>query len=159
MKCHNLNCNKLVPKGRSKYCSFDCAYEVQLRTGTEKRRNHRLSLDWRKEKQKVDSVKDGAELNTSNKLKIYFILGEKTRLIKIGTSYDVLTRLGNMQVGSPDKLILLGTIDVNQKHTEITEIELHRKFKDLHSHREWFKIGDSLVEFLKIFNILIPNPD
>ncbi len=78
---------------------------------------------------------------------IYFIQGKTTGLIKIGQSSNVKRRLKDMQAGSPDVLVLLGTATF----ARIREGLIHRAFKTGLAHGEWFKPGERLLEFIRLF--------
>lgn len=77
---------------------------------------------------------------------VYFIQGELTRLVKIGKTgnRNALSRLGAMQGGSPDKLILLGTIPGH--HAE--EQWLHEYFSKYRAHREWFNPDPDMMKMI-----------
>lgn len=76
---------------------------------------------------------------------VYFILAEGIRAVKIGIAYDASARLRELQVGSPAKLRLLGTIP----GTGRTEQELHQQYIALWLHGEWFRLEGELDNFLK----------
>ena len=78
---------------------------------------------------------------------IYFIQGEKTRLIKIGYSKEdrIVSRLVEIQSLSPDILTLLKIIEGDTS----AEASLHRQFKELRCHGEWFKTSKRLLSFIK----------
>ena len=74
----------------------------------------------------------------------YFIQGELTRRIKIGkTTLLPQDRLKQHQIGSPDKLILLATMDGDR------EAELHTEFSSYLVHGEWFSPEPRLLDFIK----------
>lgn len=77
---------------------------------------------------------------------IYFIRGELTGLIKIGMAHDVCpcARLKTLQIGSPDKLVCLGF----QNRTKSDERVLHKRFKAIREHGEWFKPSDELFNYI-----------
>lgn len=77
---------------------------------------------------------------------IYFIQAEGVGAIKIGfvEGDDPAKRLSDLQVGSPCKLSLLGTLPGGRD----TEGELHRKFAWAHSHGEWFRPVPELLDFI-----------
>jgi hypothetical protein len=81
--------------------------------------------------------------------KTYFILGQLTEKIKIGKSFAPQARLADLQVGSPDVLILLAVIDGDQ------ERKFHKKFAYAHSHGEWYYSPDILAFLKKKFNQFI----
>lgn len=80
---------------------------------------------------------------------IYFIGAQVDGdwLVKIGfTAVCVRKRLTSLQLGSPVELVLLGQFLGIQQD----EIDLHAKYRNLHSHREWFKMNAELREEIKI---------
>lgn len=74
---------------------------------------------------------------------IYFIgaaIGE-VKYVKIGfTAVCPRKRMIALQLGSPVELVLLGSFLGIQQD----EIDLHRRFQHLHSHREWFVLDSEL---------------
>lgn len=67
---------------------------------------------------------------------VYFIQARTLGLIKIGhTTGSVAARLGTLQTGSPDELILLGAMP----GTCDDEAALHEQFKSCRLHGEWFR--------------------
>lgn len=79
--------------------------------------------------------------------KIYFI---KSRgLVKIGyTAGKVENRLQKLQIGSGERLTLLGTVEGDQ----VIERQLHWRFKKQHSHGEWFFLQGALRTYvMKLF--------
>lgn len=81
---------------------------------------------------------------------IYFLQGEHTRLIKIGfTARFIHSRMGALQIGSPDKLIFLGARPGDEK----TEYKLHNMFREHHSHGEWFNESSELTSYIKKYCI------
>jgi hypothetical protein len=68
---------------------------------------------------------------------VYFIRGEKTHLVKIGsTRKDPSVRVKECQTGSPDVLDLVGVIYTATPRA--LERYLHEEFADLRKHGEWF---------------------
>jgi hypothetical protein len=76
---------------------------------------------------------------------VYFLLAEKTKVIKIGISDNVKARAEAIQSMSPDRLILIGTEPGDEKR----ESELHEKFSRFRSHGEWFHASDELISYIK----------
>lgn len=76
---------------------------------------------------------------------IYFALAPKLKRVKIGfTSGRVEKRLVSIQVGCPEKIVIIGAVKGSMSREE----ELHRKFE---SHRvigEWFEYADELKEYI-----------
>lgn len=77
---------------------------------------------------------------------IYFIQGTQSGNIKIGyTKNRIESRLKDIQSESSDILVCLKTIDGKEKD----ETNLHKKFKHLWSHAEWFRPGKTLLRYIK----------
>ncbi|KKK58276.1 hypothetical protein LCGC14_3046080 [marine sediment metagenome] len=74
---------------------------------------------------------------------IYFIQAEND-LIKIGYTNDVKQRLRTLRTMSPERLNLMKTIKGDQKQ----ETLLHRRFKHLRSHGEWFRSEQELLDYI-----------
>ena len=77
---------------------------------------------------------------------VYFIQGEMTGLIKIGLSDHPAGRRYHLQVGSPDKLVLLATIATER--ALFLERELHERFSACRAHGEWFRPDKDLKEYI-----------
>jgi len=76
---------------------------------------------------------------------LYFIEAVNTGFVKIGRSADPERRLAQLATGSPHDLVILGKISGGSS----VEAELHRRFKDIHERREWFKVSTELRTFVK----------
>lgn len=84
---------------------------------------------------------------------IYFLQASKSKLVKIGfTEGPVWNRICALQIGSPEKLILLGTMP----GTRWAELQLHRQFADCSEAGEWFRSEPPLMEFISA-NAEAPN--
>ena len=79
---------------------------------------------------------------------VYFVQGITTGHIKIGTSYNVVSRLANMQTNSSEELNLLGII---KKGGGSLEKELHQTFGDNRIHGEWFSPSPRLLSYIQDF--------
>ena len=75
-----------------------------------------------------------------HKFQTYFVQGQLTKLVKIGKSVDPLRRFSDLQVGSPDKLVLLGVIKGDK------EAELQKYFTCFRVHGEWY--DPEILEYL-----------
>lgn len=73
---------------------------------------------------------------------IYFVLNRRAGAIKIGHSGSPVTRLCDFQVGSPDPLVILGTIPGDRPE----EQALQQRFADYWIRGEWFQADESLLE-------------
>lgn len=78
---------------------------------------------------------------------IYFVQAETLRFIKIGRALDLGDRMKTLQVGCPDRLILLGVIPTDEPRT--VEKRLHYRFRDLRHRGEWFSESDELLAHIK----------
>lgn len=79
--------------------------------------------------------------------KIYFI--RSRNLVKIGyTAADPKQRLLKLQIGSGERLTLLGVVEGDQ----VIEKQMHWRFKKQHSHGEWFFLQGALRSYIaKLF--------
>lgn len=73
----------------------------------------------------------------------YFIQGQAGGNIKIGRAHDAQKRLKDLQIGSPDKLVLLLVLDGDR------ESDLHGKFKSDRRHGEWFDPSNEIAAFIE----------
>jgi T5orf172 domain len=76
---------------------------------------------------------------------VYFIEAKDVGLIKIGTSTSSSSRLDAIRLLSPVPLALLAVIKGNRK----VEGALHRKFRHLRRHGEWFEDTLELRAFIE----------
>lgn len=75
---------------------------------------------------------------------VYFIRNDETQDIKIGTSFRVGNRLGQLQSTNGSRLTLLATLPGSFQ----TEAYLHEYFSDLRKRGEWFRNGERLLVYL-----------
>ena len=66
---------------------------------------------------------------------IYFIVGEDSGRIKIGSAKNPQARLAMLQTGSPERLLILGAIFTSRSF----ERSLHVELQDYRLHGEWFE--------------------
>ena len=79
-------------------------------------------------------------------MSVYFVGQGLDGPIKIGfTTKKVTLRLAELQVASPQKLILLAVIQGNRE----VESTLHKRFAHLNILGEWFRRSDSLMDFIE----------
>lgn len=78
---------------------------------------------------------------------VYFVRATTMGLIKIGATLDVNDRLQSLQVGSPDKLVLMGAI--YDKEAFDIERRLHARFTAHRSHGEWFRPCAELLDLIE----------
>ena len=76
---------------------------------------------------------------------VYFIQGKSGGKIKIGYSENVDYRIKELQVGYPDKLVLLGKINGSYE----IESKIHDELKDYQTHGEWFSPRKPVIETIK----------
>jgi hypothetical protein len=84
---------------------------------------------------------------------IYFIQAEQGGLIKIGRAYSTLSRLREIQLMCPVRLVVLGIIEGEGRETEN---ELHDKFSSLRKYGEWFEPALSLLNYIQEYTTM-PN--
>lgn len=86
------------------------------------------------------------EAEAMSAFQTYVIQAEAGGPIKIGKATDVMGRLRDLQVGYPFKLVLLGTI-------EIEERDAHRALNQSRLSGEWFAVSEQTIAFLSTFGI------
>lgn len=76
---------------------------------------------------------------------IYFIQAESNGYIKIGFSNNIIGRLTDLRISCPCKLkvllVLAGGVNI--------EAIYHNHFKEHHSHGEWFRPNESLLQYIQ----------
>ena len=77
---------------------------------------------------------------------VYFVRAKTVGLIKIGIANLPRRRLNALQVGSPDKLEIIGLIRARD-HADL-ERHLHSRFSRHRQHGEWFSPDPALVKFI-----------
>lgn len=75
---------------------------------------------------------------------VYFIKNDEVDKVKIGFSNDPFARLGVLQVGSANRLRLIGIIAA----PFAVEAILHSQFREGHSHGEWFYDRGIISQYL-----------
>jgi len=78
---------------------------------------------------------------------IYFVQDKSTRkrLIKIGYTQNMDSRITGLQTGAAESLVVLGVMDGDRKE----EKRLHSQFKPFRVAGEWFSPDASLLAFIK----------
>lgn len=74
---------------------------------------------------------------------VYFIRGQRTRLIKIGQSIDPVQRLAELSRCSAEDLELLAVFESE------TEAQIHSEFSDERVHGEWFRESSRIFAKLR----------
>ena len=77
---------------------------------------------------------------------VYFITNKDRNLVKIGQSTNVEERLKALQAGSPVRLTLHRTV---KDPFGTLEYDLHRAFRHLREHGEWFRIDKRLQSVIE----------
>lgn len=75
---------------------------------------------------------------------IYFIQGERTKLVKIGRSAHLTKRLMTLQTGSAEWLTCLAVIE-----NVDSEAWYHERFEAARVHGEWFEPTEQLMTFIE----------
>lgn len=77
---------------------------------------------------------------------VYFVQGKSSRRVKIGfTTKEPKVRLCQLQVGSSEKLTLLGAFYGNEDVEQFTQ----SRWRSQHVHGEWFEESPELLEFIR----------
>jgi len=74
---------------------------------------------------------------------VYFVSAGTA--IKIGRALDPVTRVERLQVGHPDKLVLLAAVPAHASF----EQAVHRRFAAGRLNGEWFELTADLSDFIK----------
>ena len=88
---------------------------------------------------------DGTMRESARPGHIYFLKNGRRKLVKIGFSSDHATRIGSIQMATPDKLKLIATIPGSRA----LEAELHKRFAKYHVQGEWFSVDGALATYLE----------
>ena len=75
---------------------------------------------------------------------IYFVEGANKVKIGFCKLNNLKKRLQNLQIGSPVRLVLLGSTTGNMNEEQL----LHQEFRQLWSHGEWFNLEAPLTEYI-----------
>jgi hypothetical protein len=78
---------------------------------------------------------------------VYFIQGERTKLVKIGVTDDIERRMATLRLMSPDKLTLIGVVVC--KKSGGMERALHDRYAEARAHGEWFYPVPNLMAWIK----------
>lgn len=76
---------------------------------------------------------------------IYFVAAQNSGLIKIGVACDPVSRLRDLQVGSPERLRLLAVTP----GTAADERALHQRFSAHREHGEWFRPAPEVLALIE----------
>lgn len=76
---------------------------------------------------------------------IYFVYAAEVNRVKIGRAIKPFERMWGIKTNSPCEVTLLGVIVGDREK----EKQLHRRFKYLWSHNEWFVYGDEIREYVR----------
>lgn len=81
---------------------------------------------------------------------VYFISNANQSVVKIGVANKPMKRLKTFQTGNHEELILLRVIKLPSRDSAFKlESALHKKFKKYHIRGEWFRLSESLLEFIE----------
>lgn len=79
---------------------------------------------------------------------IYFVKSEND-LIKIGITNDLMSRVCELQTGSPTKVRLEGYIEVDINKMRSEEKRMHERFDEYRRHGEWFECVDEICKYVR----------
>jgi len=105
-------------------------------------------MDIREMSRKLNTELDCVVNNKSSNTKdgcVYFLLGRKSKRLKIGHSFHVPSRVKALQSSSPEELVVIKTIPGSQQ----LETRLHKKFAHLRLHGEWFRATTEIMEYIQ----------
>lgn len=82
---------------------------------------------------------------------VYFIREIDSHYVKMGYAIDVSRRLAELQIGTPHKLEVLYTIQV-ESESAARDIEnaMHRRFDASHVRGEWYVLGQRDMDEIKL---------
>lgn len=141
---------KEVPKEIIPNRLFSDEYMRQACAKAEREDNKAIARKFKKARpdlfSKDTSSKPPTQRSRKNRRKkdVYFAQGCVTKRIKIGISHNIQNRL--TQIVSSEPLELLGMIKGGGRGMEK---ELHKQFESLCVHKEWFKPGEELLEYIE----------
>lgn len=77
-----------------------------------------------------------------------YIIGVEKNPVKIGIATDLRKRLGHLQIGCPDELIVHHTVRAPTRNLKVIEGLAHRRLHSSHRRGEWFNVDadDALAE-------------
>ena len=82
---------------------------------------------------------------------VYLIKNQNTSAVKIGCSKNPRKRLGQLQTGCPDKLILLHQIECNKRPAKHLEKRIQSWFKKGSLRGEWRVLSLEHLQWLMSF--------
>lgn len=89
---------------------------------------------------------------------VYFISNAKQTVVKIGVANKPNKRLKTFQTGNHEELIILRVIKLSNRSSAFElESTLHKKFQKYHIRGEWFRLSDTLVEFIEHYQSEQPS--
>lgn len=96
-------------------------------------------------KQKL-AVEEYSDIYSNHKGKFLYLI-KCNEFYKIGIAYNLDNRLNSLQCGNPYEIDLVFAV----KCTDALEVEklLHINFKEKWHFREWYKLEDTDVQFIK----------
>ena len=106
-------------------------------------------LDFIESSKEISYVERPRRMSRSKRKVIYFIQSN-SNMINIGRAVDIRRIIYFIRKGSSDpdeKFTLIGEAE----GSEADLLGIREIFKDLHSHRDWYRSNDSLIQFIKHF--------
>lgn len=82
----------------------------------------------------------------SKEAQVYFIMAIGSGCVKIGFSENPEKRLLQMQIGTPAKLILAGSVPIHQRYERV----IHDYLRKHNVQGEWFGLSDEVIEFMRV---------
>ena len=80
-------------------------------------------------------------------MSVYFIANRRANAVKIGLTVDIWKRLDMLQIGTPDRLVLIGLIDTSHANCNdrVVERRWHERWASHRVKGEWFRIAPDLL--------------
>lgn len=77
---------------------------------------------------------------------VYFVMTLDGLYLKVGMSADWKRRLASLQTSAPQRLVLVAVVESDTPGE--LELWIHRRWRGLRSHREWFYVSGETARFV-----------
>ncbi len=103
---------------------------------------------------KFPAPSDGSQPEGPSLGSVYFIRAVTTHRVKIGfTELDPVSRLATLQIGSPEKLELIGSLAGSMAD----ERAIHKQFANQRQSGEWFTLSPEIQQFISLRCVRMPQ--
>ena len=83
---------------------------------------------------------------------VVYVIGSSANPVKIGIAANLTSRLGALQIGNPDPLVVHYAVRCPSRLARQIEQTAHEKFKEHHRRGEWFNV-DAKTAFVELEQI------